>query len=311
MAALTYEHYYLPETIEDALAQLAQHHGRARIIAGGTDLMIDMQYGAQTAAGEPHPIALVDVTRIPEMNSITTEGEQVIVGASVSHARIVKTLMLEQRATCLVESCGVVGGPQVRNVATLGGNVAHALPAADGTTALVALDAEVLVAWADGRRIWHPIAELFRGAGESLLNPRRDVLVKFRFNLAGEGEGSASKRVMRPQGVALPVLACSVWVRLNAARDAIEEARVCLSPVAPTPVRASAVEDALRGQSLDSDLLAPAIKAAHETLHPRTSKYRATGEYRNYMIESLLGAALPMAIRRARTGEATAEGVGM
>jgi carbon-monoxide dehydrogenase medium subunit len=245
------------------------------------------------------------------MTQITEQEGWCVVGAAATHTAIVKNRLLETGATCLVESCGVVGGPQVRNVGTLGGNVAHALPAADGTTSLVALDAEADVAWGDGRREWLPIASLFRGPGISALDSSRDVLVAFRFRLSGQGEGSAFKRIMRPQGVALPILGCAVWVRLDASRQRYEEARVCISPVAPTPVRAEAVEAALRGQPIGEASLDAAVKAAYETLHPRTSKYRATGEYREYMMETLLRRALPLATERARTGIVKAEGVGM
>jgi CO/xanthine dehydrogenase FAD-binding subunit len=137
------------------------------------------------------------------------------------------------------------------------------------------------------------------------------VLVAFRFKLAREREGSAFKRIMRPQGVALPVLGCAVWVRLDESRERYEDMRICISPVAPTPVRAETVEAALRGQFVSDDSLNAAVAAAYKSLHPRTSKYRATGEYREYMMETLLRRALPLAAERARTGEAKAEGVGM
>src|SRR4030095_10435782 len=124
-------------------------------------------------------------------------------------------------ATCLIESCGVVGGPQVRNVATLGGNVAHALPAGDGTTSLVALDAEAEIIHL-GNRKWLPIRELFLGPGQSLLDSSRDLLLRFRFKACADGEASAFKRIMRPQGVALPVLGCAVSVRLDSTRSVYE-----------------------------------------------------------------------------------------
>lgn len=299
--------YHMPSTVEEAVQTLTQHAGNARIIAGGTDLMIDLQFSESQ-----HPVdALVDVTRIPEMVQISERDGTCIVGAAATHTAIVKSRLLEAQATCLVESCGVVGGPQVRNVGTLGGNVAHALPAADGTTSLVSLDAEAEVAWGDGRREWLPLAQLFKGPGISALDTSRDVLVAFRFKLTGEREGSAFKRIMRPQGVALPVLGCAIWVRLDESRERYQEVRICLSPVAPTPIRAEAVEAALRGQLVGDDSLNAAVAAAYESLHPRTSKYRATGEYREYMMETLLRRALPLASERARTGEAQAEGVGM
>jgi CO/xanthine dehydrogenase FAD-binding subunit len=298
--------YHMPSTVEETLKLLNEFAGNARIIAGGTDLMIDLQFSNHAPVD-----ALVDVTSVSEMARIHDDGVWCIVGAAATHTAIVRSALLEARATCLVESCGVVGGPQVRNVGTLGGNVAHALPAADGTTSLMALDAQADVAWSDGRREWLPLASLFRGPGISALDSSRDVLVAFRFRLSGEREGSAFKRIMRPQGVALPVLGCAVWVRLDETREKYEDARICISPVAPTPVRAEAVEAALRGQLVGDESLNAAVTAAYENLHPRASKYRATEEYREYMMETLLRRALPLAAERARTGEVTAEGVGM
>ncbi|MFN8376290.1 MAG: FAD binding domain-containing protein [Anaerolineae bacterium] len=301
--------YYTPQNVDEALALLAQHQGEARIIAGGTDLMIDLQHSAHA---EP-AAAMVDITQVKEMIGILEQGESCQVGAAVTHTSIVKSALLEARATCLVESCGVVGGPQVRNVGTLGGNVAHALPAGDGTTSLMALDAQGLVAWGDGtgRQEWLPLPALFKGAGVSALDHHRDILVAFRFKLCGEGEGTAFKRIMRPQGVALPILGCAVWVRLNEARTHYEDVRICVSPVAPKPVLATEVQTALRGQAVGQDSIELAVKVAHETLHPRASAYRATAEYRQHMIETLLRQTLPLASQRAKTGEAHAEGVGM
>jgi CO/xanthine dehydrogenase FAD-binding subunit len=303
--------YHNPTTVDEALALLASYYGRARVIAGGTDLLIDLHQ-----AHDEKPDALIDVTHIADMTQIDLTDGMFTVGAAVTHTAVVKSALLEARATCLVESCGVVGGPQVRNVGTLGGNVAHALPAGDGTTSLVALDAEALVAWGSDsgttvEREWLPICALFKGPGASALDPHRDVLVAFRFASCSMGEGCAFKRIMRPQGVALPVLGCAVWVKLDETGEVYQDARICISPVAPTPVRAADVEAALRGQPANDDTLDRAITAARESLHPRTSKYRATGEYRQRMIETLLRAALPKAVERARTGVAIAEGVGM
>lgn len=303
-----WKEYHIPATVDEALALLASYEGSARVIAGGTDLLIDMQYNQTEVA----PLsALIDVTNIEEMTRLVQEGETCFIGAAVTHATIVKSQLLEARATCLVESCGVVGGPQVRNVGTLGGNVAHALPAGDGTTSLVALDAEAEVAWHDGRREWLPIAQLFKGPGQSALDSSRDVLVMFRFRLCDLGEATAFKRIMRPQGVALPVLGCAVWVRLDVNRERIADARVCIGPVSSVPTRATDVEVALVGQPANSRAVEQAIQAARSSLHPRASKYRATAEYREMMVETLLQQALPLAFQRARTGVARAEGVGL
>jgi carbon-monoxide dehydrogenase medium subunit len=298
-------HYHTPTTVDEALALLASYQGRARVIAGGTDLLLDIKQGHL-----PRPDALVDITRISGIAALRQEGEMMALGAGVTHAQIVAEPVLAARATCLVESCGVVGGPQVRNVGTLGGNVAHALPAGDGTTSLVALDAEADVAL-DGVRQWLPLCALFVGAGQSRLDQTRDVLVGFRFRLCGPREGSAFKRIMRPQGVALPILGCAAWVRLDESGERFADLRICLGPVAHVPARAEAVEGALRGALVGAEAVERAVIAARQTLRPRTSKYRATAEYRQEMIEVLLRRVLPLAAQRARSGEAIPEGVGM
>lgn len=302
-----WQEYHTPATVEDVRRLLNVYSGEARIIAGGTDLMIDLQFNRE---GGPLK-ALIDVTAVGEMTHISETEGLCQVGAAVTHTSIVKSALLEARATCLVESCGVVGGPQVRNVGTLGGNVAHALPAGDGTTSLVALDAEAEVAWGDGRRAWHPISALFKGAGVSALDSSRDLLVGFRFRLCDDREATAFKRIMRPQGVALPILGCALWVRLDDNRQHFVDVRICIGPVATVPARAVEVENALRGQPVGAATLDAAVQVAHASLHPRTSRYRATAEYRDHMIETLLRQALPLAVKRAQSGTAKAEGVGL
>ncbi|NLF66283.1 MAG: xanthine dehydrogenase family protein subunit M [Chloroflexi bacterium] len=306
-----WQHYYYPETVEEALERLRAHDGNARIIGGGTDLLLEMQQGRKPAVE-----ALIDVTAIPSLHTLQLENDIVEIGAAVTHTEIVKAPFMAQHATCLVESCGVIGGPQVRNVATLGGNVAHALPAADGTTALVVLDAEVEVAGRFGRQ-WQPILSLFKGPGISAIDHSREMITRFRFGAAAPNTGSAFKRIMRPQGVSLPILACAVWVRVAPGQDhgspdaaVIEEARICIGPVRPVPTRARQAERALAGHSLAGGL-ERAIAGAQSEFSPRTSKHRATAEYRVEMIAVLLQRALPLAVRRALTGIAEPEGIGL
>lgn len=296
-----WEHYHTPRSIDEALELLAQYAGRARVIAGGTDLLVDMRAAASNPAlAEPPAIhhALVDITCIPELCTIEDDGDSIVIGAGVTHTQIVASPLVQQYATCLVESCGVVGGPQVRNVATLGGNVAHALPAGDGTTSLIALDADVEII-KGGERRWVDIGEMFVATGRSLVDPHRDLLLRFRFKKCGAGEATAFSRIMRPQGVALPILGCAVWVKLNADRTHYEAVRVCLAPVAPTPTRAREVESALAGMPVGGDAIQKAIAVADETLQPRTSKYRATAEYREEMMGVLLRRTLSAAVERA------------
>jgi carbon-monoxide dehydrogenase medium subunit len=156
---------------------------------------------------------------------------------------------------------------------------------------------------------------MYTGPGKSLVDSTRDLVLNFRFSLSAPAEATAFKRIMRPQGVALPVLGCALWVRLGEDQT-IEDTRVCIGPVAPTPVRVVEVEAVLRGASVGDDdaleaTLDGATKTARDALNPRTSKYRATAEYRLEMADVLLSRAFKLAVRRAQTGEVVPEGVGL
>ncbi len=296
-----WDRYFTPGSIDEAMSLLQSYDGAARVIAGGTDLLVDLRaiMTAAPAVGHPPHAALIDITRIPDLMRMDDEGDFITIGAGVTHTQIVKSAVLRAIAACLVESCGVVGGPQVRNVATLGGNVAHALPAGDGTTSLVALAAQADI-MQNGVRRWVDIREMFIGTGKSLINSTRDLLIGFRFAKPGAGEGTSFSRIMRPQGVALPILGCSVWLKLDDARERVTAARICIAPVAPVPMRAEAVEAALIGQPINAASIDDAIQAAHATIRPRTSKYRATADYRDEMIEVLLKRTLITAADRAK-----------
>jgi carbon-monoxide dehydrogenase medium subunit len=308
-----WEHYHRPESVAEALALLAKYDGAARVVAGGTDLLLEMQQKRK-----PPVAALIDVTAIGEMNEVALADGWLVVGAAATHSQIVAADLVRRHATCLVESCGVIGGPQVRNVATLGGNVAHALPAADGTTALIALNAEAEVASGGGRE-WRPALSLFRGVGLSAVDSHRELITRFRLPAQQPGQGTAFKRIMRPQGVALPILACAVWLQAHPGDEAggqpleeavISQARICIGPVAAVPCRLPAAEQALSGGRLP-ERLDEAITAAQAEFAPRASKHRSSAAYRREMMAVLLRRTVPLALRRAVTGEATPEGVGL
>lgn len=291
--------YHLPTSVEDAVSLLARYNGKARVVAGGTDLILDLQQGNE------HPVeALVDVTRLTGLNTIDERGDTITIGCGVTHNQIIESQLLHRKATALVEASYVVGGPQVRNVATLGGNVAHALPAADGTTALNALDTEVEVASYSVRR-WIPFTSLFLGPGKSAIDSTREVLVGIRFKATGEHEASASSRIMRPQGVALPILNMSVKVRVIDGK--FDRVAVATAPVAPTPFRCAKTEAFLLGKTATSETIEAAVPVLLSECKPRTSPHRSTAEYRKEVLPVLLRRTLSSAIERAMTGEVVPE----
>jgi carbon-monoxide dehydrogenase medium subunit len=286
-----WKRYVRPQNVEAALQTLQQ--GGARVIAGGTDLLLDMRQGREAPVR-----VLVDVSAIEEMRQIRETDRGILVGAAVTHAEIINSHLLHTFAAALVEAASVIGGPQVRNVATLGGNVAHALPAGDGTIALLALDAEAQIASDAGVR-WHALPALFQAPGEPSFDRTREILVAFRFPRVGVGAGSSFMRVMRPQGIAIAILNMAIAVKLSP-RSIIEEVRLAVGPAAPHPFRARRTENALLGAAWSADLEAYALELLQEEAKLRTSRHRATESYRRRLLGVLFGRTMNAAVERAQ-----------
>ena len=283
---------------------LNHYDGSARVIGGGTDLLLEIQQG-QSPAVE----AMVDTSRINGLDRITIENGHIVIGCAVTHTQIVNEKHIIRHGTCLVESCGVIGGPQVRNVATLAGNVAHALPAGDGSIGLLALGGEIEVADTSGSQ-WMPLEEAFLGPGKSAIDHHRAVLTRLRFRPTEAGEGSAFTRVMRPQGVALPMISMAARLQLDDS-NTITAVRVSLGPAGPVPYLAEPAMDVLVGGQAEEEKFDKAAEAVLASVPLRTSKYRATREYRAEMIRIHLPLILARAAERARSGHAVPEGVGL
>ncbi|MBT8106633.1 MAG: FAD binding domain-containing protein [Gammaproteobacteria bacterium] len=288
-----WQHYYTPATVEEALEILARYDGEARVVGGGTDLLVE------TRRGMHKPVtAMVDVTHIDGLNEISLEDDDLVIGCGVTHSQIVRDERIIEKGSCLAESCGVIGGPQVRNVGTLAGNVAHALPAGDGTIGLLALGGEIEVAGADGTR-WMPLQDSFKGPGKSFIDRYRQVLTRLRFRPTGPGEGSAHHRVMRPQGLCLPIISMGVRIALDA-DDVICDARISMGPVGPVPHLAEPAMEVLLGEPATASQYAKAAEVALQHVELRASKYRATREYREQMVRTFLPVILERAAERAR-----------
>ncbi len=293
-----WQQYLRPQTIPDAIQALITAPGPARPIAGGTDLLLDLQQGRQPAVH-----TLVDLTDIPELSLIEERRDELFIGAAAPLHKIVSHPLVRHHALALVEASDLVGGPQVRNVATLGGNVAHALPAADGTIALHALGAELEIAGRTGLRRMN-FEEFFLGPGKSALKQGEEILVGFGIPLHREGrQASCFKRIMRPQGVALPIINVAIWLVRQDER--IGDIRIAVGPGGPTPWRAKEAEQVLRGESISISAgggsfanlgsIHGAMQALLDHVKFRSSLRRASSEYRRHIVEDLFVGTLSTA----------------
>ncbi len=290
-----WQNYIRPKTLSEAMDAFA-HAPRPLIpIAGGTDLLLDLEQGRHSPVQ-----TLIDVTSIAEMTLLELRGDDLFIGASVPVNRIALDPLAVCHAQALTEACNLIAGPQVRNVATLGGNVAHALPAADGTIALLALHAQAEISNAMGtRRI--PFKELFLGPGKSALKHGEELIVGFYLPRSTKHQASCFKRIMRPQGVALPILNCAVWLERKTA--VINDIRIAIGPGGGTPFRASQAEDTLRGQPLNETIFESALEALLTQAQFRTSPRRASADYRQHIVSGLFKDTLESAWGRADKDE--------
>ena len=299
-----WQNYIRPKTLSEAMDAFATAPRPLLPIAGGTDLLLDLEQGRHAPVQ-----TLIDVTSIAELTLLEQRGDELFIGASVPVNRVATTPEVAHHAQALTEACDLIAGPQVRNVATLGGNVAHALPAADGTIALLALDAQAEIASsalsgvndsersrsAFTRRI--PFKELFVGPGKSSLKHGKELLVGFYLPLFKNNQASCFKRIMRPQGVALPILNCAIW--LERENDIVKDIHIAVGPGGGTPFRATQAEDILRGKAFNAATFEYATAALLVQAQFRTSARRASADYRQHIVVGLFKDVLETAWSRA------------
>lgn len=285
-----WDEYLFPHSVDEALEMLDAHQGEARIIAGGSDLAIQSQRGRVPAK------VMVDITRIPGLEHVEERDGLIYIGALVTHARVAASPLICARAGVLAEACGSVGGPQIRNVGTLVGNVVNALPAADGAMALFALDSEAEVAEPTGRR-WTPTADLYAGVGRCTVDSCQAMITQVRFRALPDGEGGAFERLAKRRALILPILNCAVVVRVDSGK--VKRARIAIGPVATTPFVATEAAEALTGRGSDEASIAEAAGLASQAAEPRYSLLRGSTEYRKSMVEILVRRALSRAVAAA------------
>ncbi len=295
-----WQNYVRPKNLSEAMDAFAHAPRPLMPIAGGTDLLLDLEQGRHSPVQ-----TLIDVTSIAEMTALEVRGDELYIGASVPVNRIATTPEVIAYAQALTEACNLIAGPQVRNVATLGGNVAHALPAADGTIALLALNAQAEIASAStaGRvaerietsRV--PFQELFLGPGKSSLKHGEELLVGFHLPLSINGQASCFKRIMRPQGVALPIINVAIW--LERTNDVISQIRIAVGPGGPTPWSGTESENALLGKTLNDESFDAAADALLAQVGFRSSARRASSNYRRHIVVGLFKDVLETAWKRA------------
>ena len=290
---MRWEKYKLMKSIEETLECLVSSHGKARVIAGGTDLVV------QLLEKEPeNGLTLLDISSIPKIRGIEVVGggKWVQVGAATTMAELAESTTINNDGRALALGASCMGAPQIRNVATLGGNVVNAQPAADGTIPLLALGAEARIASMPGEK-WTSLDELFLEIGQSVVNPSREMITQFRFQPTGVKGTSSLQRLAKRKAFTLPTLLVAVRVELDEEKRRFEQVRIAAGPVARTPWRAKDAEDSLSGTHITRTAVEKAAVLAKLIANPRDS-LRGGAEYRRDMLEVLVKRALMECLNR-------------
>ena len=265
--------YFTAFALTDALDLLAQYGAAARIMAGGTDLLIEIERRVRT------PSALIDITRIPGLDVIRLEGDTFHLGPLVTHNQVVGSLLLVERAYPLARACWEVGAPQIRNRGTLAGNLITASQANDTITPLWALNASVTLKSRRGERTL-PFEQFFLGVRKTAMEPD-EMLIDISFPaMAADQRGTFVKLALR-RTQAIAVVNAAVVLGLE--RGHVRAARIALGSVAPTIVRATAAESFLAGKALTDAVLNAAGELATAAARP-IDDVRGSAEYRSEMI---------------------------
>jgi carbon-monoxide dehydrogenase medium subunit len=274
--------YFTVSTIPEALELLAEHSSRARIIAGGTDILLEIERGQR-----PGVDVLIDITRVPGLDTIDQRGDSIRLGALVTHNHVVASELLVKQASPLAQACWEVGAPQIRNRATVAGNLITASPANDTITPLWALGATVTLSSLDGERTV-PLNAFYTGPRRSVMRPD-ELLTGIEFPALAENERGIFLKLGLRRAQAISVVDAAVVLAFDG--DTISRATITLGSVAPTIFEARIAQQSLVGRTLTPEAISEASRLAAAAVTP-IDDVRGTAEYRSEMVRVLVSRSL-------------------
>lgn len=274
-----FNQYFLPSDLHQALQLLEKYGTGARLIAGGTDLILALE-----EKKIPPVEVVVDITRIADLQKISITNDRVEIGTCVTLANLIRSETIQQSVPLLVDAARQVAGPQVRNLATLGGNVANASPAADMVPALLAYDARVRIAQRDGELRNVRLDHFLKGYRQVDLAPG-EIVYSFYIDVPPSETCRVFRKVQPRRAMTIAIL--NLAMILQTESGVIREMRVAMGAVAPTAVRLGSVERALIGKPVQT-AMSPEVYAGIEDDVKPIDDFRASRHYRLRVARDLL-----------------------
>jgi carbon-monoxide dehydrogenase medium subunit len=283
--------YEAPRSLSEALVLLSRSNGRARPLAGGTDLIDHVRTGRLS------PDLIVDLKKIPELGRLEFSSNELRIGAAVPCYRIYEDARISREYSALAESCRIIGGIQIQNRASVGGNLCNSGPAADSIPSLIALKAVCVIAGPNGSREV-PAEDFCTGPSTNVLQPG-EILVALRLPQRRPKSGSHYRRFIPRNEMDIAVVGVAADLSLDDSGQKITAARIAVGAVAPKPLFAAEASAALVGQPADEKSIAQAARAARALARP-IDDMRGTVEFRLHVTEVLVRRVIVETIARAR-----------
>ncbi len=270
--------YHAAVNLEDALSQLEEYGSDAKVLAGGTDLILAMKHKTIL------PPRVISLKKATELNFVREENSTVRIGSLATHFQLSQSGLLKEHATLLCEAVSLIGSWQIRSIGTIGGNLCNASPAADSAAPLLALDARVVIAGGDGEREM-PLRSFFTGPGETALAPT-EILKEIIIERPASASAGCYLKMMRKKAVDLSVVGVAFLADVDETGEKLARLAIGLGGVAPTPIRAPEAEAMLAGLTRNEVLkaLPDAARAAVAATRP-ISDIRASAAYRRAMVD--------------------------
>ena len=287
--------FYQPRSLTEASAFLKARNGQARILAGGTDLLVRIK-----KRQIPAPKFMVSLEKIPSLSALVEEKGGLRIGPLVTLQELATSRIIQERFLVLAQAAAAMASPPVRNLATIGGNICNASPAADLAPPLLVLDAGMVCVSNGGERTV-PVDSFFLGPGQSCL-ASDEILASIIVPGLPSFSGTVYLKLGFRRAMAIAALGVAARVSLDVKTGKCAQARVALGAVAPTPFRALAAEERLLETFLEPNDIRDAAVAAARTCQP-ISDHRASADYRRSMVEVLTRRALHSALSFARAYE--------